>query len=81
MAALFLGYFGVLLFGFIGVAIALLVVEIFMSIFVIPVSLKISLQRFDDWLRAVIRPPLYLIHHVFNGLRVLTSIPRGQGGN
>jgi O-antigen/teichoic acid export membrane protein len=72
--AFLLSYFLARFFGLVGVATALLIVEVAMTFMVIPAAIKMSSQRFDVWLGTITRPPLFLITDGVNALRRIQLI-------
>jgi len=64
-AALF-SYLGALKFNLIGVSITLLIIEIIMSIIVIPVALTLTQIKLSNWLNTIILPPTTSLRTIIN---------------
>ncbi len=79
-AAFLLAYGGAALFGYSGVGMALLFVEIVMAAYVVSAALKLSGQRMTEWLSTTITPPTWLFQILFKNrvMGIRRSFPKNR---
>ena len=69
VVAFVLAYAGAILFGYSGVGAALLIVEGVMAVYVVLIALRLSGHSWSEWVRTVVRPPLFLFRRGLAGAR------------
>jgi O-antigen/teichoic acid export membrane protein len=61
--AFLFSYLGAVFLGVNGVGGALLLIDIVISLYVFSIALKLSGQRWSEWLRALMEPPVFVFRH------------------
>jgi O-antigen/teichoic acid export membrane protein len=56
-----LAYVGLLIFGFLGLSISLLISEILMSLYTVPIVLRRTGTTWKKWLQTILQPPVFLL--------------------
>lgn len=64
--ALAVGYLGAAAAGLTGAGVGLLVAEVGMAAYVLPVALKMGQQSWNTWLSSTLQPPTYIVSRVFS---------------
>ena len=65
VATFIMAYVAMSAFGMLGIAVVLVVSEIFMAFYVIPRALALAHIKFDEWIKQIMLSPVFLLKRLF----------------